>query len=478
MNRSEHGAVEDRGSAVCIIGAGPGGLSMARALRALGVPYEQFERHDDVGGLWDMRNPGSPVYESAHFISSRQLSGFIGYPMPVSWPDYPSHRHILSYVHGFADAYGLRSHIRFGLGVKRVRKESSGRWLVELAIGEQRRYAAVVCATGVNWNPALPALRGELHGEVRHANTYKSAAELRGKRVLVIGAGNSGVDIACDAAAHAARAFISMRRGYHIIPKHVLGEPADVFGEKAPWAPLWLKRLSMNTILGAVRGDVTRWGFPAPSHRLFESHPLLNDQILHHAQHGDLVVKPDVERLDGRQVVFSDGSREDVDLVLCATGYNWSIPYASDHFSWKSGRPELYLAMFNREHRNLFCIGYLETNSSAYKLFDTQAWMIASYLGAQRSAPGIASQFDALIASDAPDMSGGIRFVHSARHAVYLDAYTYKRYLKGLRQRFGWGEPDAAVYARLAVQPLPQPTLRERVRPEELRAHQELAHDA
>lgn len=451
MTPTTEPGVVDCGEATCIIGAGPGGLSAARALKAQGLPYEQFERHTDVGGLWDMDNPGSPIYESAHFISSRDLSGFMGFPMPKHFPDYPSHRQILSYVRSFANAYGLRGAIRLGTGVNQVRKDAAGHWVVELGDGTRRRYKAVICATGCNWDPNLPTFEGRFSGELRHSVTYRSGDEFRGKRVLVVGAGNSGADIACDAATHADRAFISVRRGYHFIPKHIFGMPADEFGESGPHLPLWLARPVMTGLLRLMTGDLTRFGLPRPDHRLFESHPLMNSQLLHHLQHGNIAVKPDISHFDGHAVVFKDGSREEVDLVLCATGYRWSCRYAAEYFEWRGGRPQLYLSMFSRDHRNLFGIGYLENNSSAYKLFDTQAFMIASYLRAQRDRDASAARFEQLIQRDQPDLSGGIRFVDSPRHAVYIDAHSFKTYLRKLRARMGWNELSEAFYDRVRV---------------------------
>ncbi|GKT20130.1 hypothetical protein AVHY2522_24850 [Acidovorax sp. SUPP2522] len=149
----------DRSAAVCVIGAGPGGLSAARALKMQGLDYDQFERHSDLGGLWDTTNPGSPVYASTHFISSRDLSGFIGYPMPRDYPDYPSHRQILAYLRSFADAFGLREKIQFNTGVQRIRKDSASRWVVELADGtrqHKREPLTTPCLTNPNreeWAP-------------------------------------------------------------------------------------------------------------------------------------------------------------------------------------------------------------------------------------------------------------------------------------------------------------------------------------
>lgn len=244
-----------------------------------------------------------------------------------------------------------------------------------------------------------------------------------------------------------------MRRGYHFIPKHLMGVPVDQIAETGPHLPLWLARPIFGGLLRFINGDLTRLGLPRPDHKLFESHPLLNAQLLHHLQHGNITVKPDIERLQGRHVLFKDGSQEEIDLVLCATGYKWSCPYATQYFAWSGGRPQMYLSMFNRTHRNLFGIGYLETNSSAYKLFDTQAHMIASYLKAQRTAPESARRFDGIIRSDTPDLFGGIQFVQSQRHAVYIEAHAFKAYLRKLRRRMGWGELSERMYDHLRTRP-------------------------
>lgn len=450
----------DCGDSVCIIGAGPGGLCMARALKRQGLSYEQFERHSDVGGVWDLDNPGTPMYESAHFISSRDLSGFLDFPMPKHFPDYPSNRQILEYVRAFAQAFDLYGPIRFNTGVEQVFKREDGRWLVTLAGGEQRCYRAVVCATGCNWDPNMPAIEGQFTGEIRHSVTFRKADEFKGKRVMIVGAGNSGADIACDAATHADKAFISLRRGYHFIPKHLFGLPADEVSEKGPQLPIWLVRPLFSLILRVLNGDVTRFGLPKPDHKLFESHPLMNTQLLHYLQHGDIQARPDVSHYDGNEVVFKDGRRETLDLVIYATGYKWSCKYAADYFEWKGGRPQLYLSIFSRQHHNLFGIGYLETNSSAYKLFDNEAHAIACYLRDQLQNPQRARDFEHLIAHDDPDLTGGINFIKSQRHEVYLEVHALKEQLRKLRQRFAWGDLDDGYYTALrqpSATPVAQP---------------------
>ena len=219
----------------CIVGAGPCGLLAARAFTLAGIPYDQFERHRDVGGIWDIDNPGTSMYQSAHFISSKFTSNFFGAPMPDHYPDYPDHRQILDYIRDFARRFGLRDKVTFGVEVLRatpIGADAAGGWRVELSSGESRVYKGLVVANGVTWTPSLPALSGP--GGVRGRGATcgdlpRSPAEFAGRRVLMVGGGNSGVDIACDAARAADAAFISLRRGYHFVPKHIFGVPTDVF---------------------------------------------------------------------------------------------------------------------------------------------------------------------------------------------------------------------------------------------------------
>lgn len=423
---------------VCVVGAGPAGLSMARALKRLGIAYEQFERHSDVGGIWDLDNPGTPMYESAHFISSRRTSGFFDYPMPASFPDYPSNRQILQYTRDFAATHGLRDAIQFGSAVTDVARVGQG-WEVTLGDGSRRRYRGVVCATGVTWTPRTPQHPGNFDGEIRHSVSYRRPEEFRGKRVLVVGLGNSGADIACDAAAHADAAFVSVRRGYHLFPKHLFGVPSDELGQRGPQLPLRIERPIFGALLRALQGDLRQYGLPKPDHKLFESHPLLNDQLLHYLRHGDVAIRPDIVQLEGSKVRFSGGATEDIDLILYATGYDWAIPYVRDDlFDWRDGRPDLYLTAFNRQHRNLFGVGYVELNSSAYTLFDQISNVVAHYLHDQLHSPARAARFDAMIAEDHPDLSGGLRFIDSARHRSYVDARTYRRVLARVRRQMGW----------------------------------------
>ncbi|WP_369166524.1 flavin-containing monooxygenase [Streptomyces sp. R28] len=434
----------------CVIGAGPAGLAVARALAERDLPYTHIERHTGPGGLWDIDNPGSPMYESAHFISSRTLSGFGGYPMPDHFADYPPHRQILSYLTSFAEAYGLRDRIEFGTEVRGVAKNPDGTWTVTRADGRESRHGQVVMCTGAQWHPSIPDVPGHFTGEIRHTVTYRSTDELRGKRVLVVGAGNSGLDIACDAARAAERAVISMRRGYWFIPKHLFGRPVDTIAAGGPHLPVWLQQKLFGTLLRIVNGDPRRLGLQKPDHKLFETHPAINSMLIHHLQHGDITARPAIARTDGSTVHFTDGTSDDFDLILLATGYVHKVPAAQQYFGDEQ-HPDLYLSSFSREHEGLFGVGFVETNSGAYQLFDAQAQLIASFIRDARSGLPTAERFARMIRSDRPDLTGGLRFVDSPRHTGYVHSEAIEKYLAKVAAGMGWrtrGRPPQVTSGR------------------------------
>ena len=161
---------------------------------------------------------------------------------------------------------------------------------------------------------------------------------------------------------------------------------------------------------------------------------------------------PDVERFAGKTVHFKDGRTEEIDLVLCATGYDWSIPYVPvDQFRWKGQRPDLYMAIFSRENPRLYVMGFLETNNGAYGLFDDMADLLTRTIVARAEGGEAARAVDALIGSDRPDLSGGIHFIATDRHATYVDGPAYRKQLRRVRRRLGWPELAPGCYGRLRI---------------------------
>lgn len=433
------GYMDDRSEKFCIIGAGSSGIAAAKNFLAAGIPFDCLEREDDIGGNWYFGAACSRVYASTHLVSSKVLTEYCDYPMPEEWPEYPSHRQTLEYLRSYARDFGLYERIEFGVGVESAKPQAAG-WEVTLTGGGVRRYRGVVIANGHNWDPRWPAYSGDFTGESIHSAQFKSADVLRGKRVLVVGGGNSGCDIACEAAIHADAAFLSTRRAYHVLPKFFRGRPIDQCNELLLWLrlPLWARRGAAAVLSHLVLGPAWRTGVPKPDHRLFESHPILNSQLHHHVGHGRLAMRPDVERLEGKRVRFVDGRQEEVDLVIYATGYRVSFPFvANEHLHWDGEAPRLYLNVFHPGRDDLFCIGLIQPDSGQFGLVDCQSRLVANYLRAKELQPARAERFRRLKAGGNDDLGSGVRYLQSPRHALEVEHHSYRRRLVRLAASLG-----------------------------------------
>ncbi|WP_137702108.1 flavin-containing monooxygenase [Marimonas lutisalis] len=419
-----------------LIGAGPMGLAAAKVMKEQGVAFQGFELSDGVGGLWDIAAPRSTMYESAHLISSKHMTEFADFPMRDEVAEYPSHREMKRYFDEFADHYGLREHYLFGAEVVRVEPlggDGEGWRVVWRRDGEEQEavFAGVMIANGTLSEPNLPEFEGEFAGEFLHSADYKSARQFDGKRVLVIGAGNSGCDIAVDAVHHAQSVDLSMRRGYYFVPKYVFGKPADTLGG-AIRLPMWLKRRVDGMILRWFVGDAQKYGLPKPDYRLYESHPVVNSLILFHLGHGDIAIRPDIARFDGRAVVFKDGSHREYDLVLAATGYRLHYPFIDDALlNWQGDAPHLYLNTIHPERDDLFVLGMVEASGLGWQGRHEQAEMVVRYIRGLRAGSAAAKALQAEKAGGFERATGGMKYLALARMAYYVDKSTYRKAVTG-----------------------------------------------
>lgn len=427
----------DRSDRFCIVGAGAAGLTAAKNFLEHGLDVEVIERADDVGGIWYYENPTSSIYASTRMISSRRLTEYTDFPMPSDAPPYLHHRQVWHYLRRYAEHFDLRRVIRFHTGVEHAQLDGP-LWSVRLSDGTCRRYRGLIVANGHNWHPRRPNWPGRFEGTVLHSSQYKTPDVLAGKRVLVVGAGNSGCDIAVEAARHAAVAFHSVRRGYHYIPKFLFGKPADETNETLLRLrlPLWLRRWISGMAIRLALGAPERVGLPRPDHRLFETHPIVNSELFYYLGHGAIRPKPDVAELCGREVRFADGTREAVDLMICATGFQIVFPFLpQDLVPWRDGRPDFYLNVFHPLHDHLFAIGLIQPDSGMFGLMDLQAQLAARFVRAQRENPPLADWLRQRKRRGHQAADGGIRYLASPRHALEVEHFSYRRLLQRHVQR-------------------------------------------
>lgn len=344
--------IVDRTDKQLIIGAGFVGLGMAQALKAADIAYDQVDASDDIGGNWY-----HGVYESAHLISSRKITQFTHFPMPPEYPDFPSAKNMRDYLNAFADRFDLREHIELNRLVTYVRPVEKNLWEVTFTHGEKRLYKGVLLCNGHHWSKRFPKFQGEFKGEMMHSKDYKHPDQLRGKRVLVIGGGNSACDLAAEAARVSQKCVLSMRESVWFIPKSFAGFPtADLVQW---WMPEWFQRLMVYGIIRLTFGTHADYGLPKPNYRVFDKHPTVNNEVPYYLQHGRILPKPEVRRLDGWDVEFSDRSREAFDLIVCATGFDVSYPFLPPELQRVEGATvQCYGGSFLDDYKGLYFIGW------------------------------------------------------------------------------------------------------------------------
>jgi cation diffusion facilitator CzcD-associated flavoprotein CzcO len=431
-------------SKVCIIGAGSSGIAACQVLKARGIAFECFEKGSQIGGNWRYENDNgmSSAYRSLHINTSRRVMAFKTLPMPDHFPDYPNHFEMAAYFDEFADHFGLREEIRFRTEVVSV-EPADGEWevTVEGEDGKRQadRYRAVLIANGHHWDPRWPepAFPGseEFGGEQIHVHHYREADVLRGKRVLVLGIGNSATDVAVESSRIADATFLAMRRGAYVLPKYLNGKPIDeTTNDFLSRFPISVQRFFSMRMLGIAAGSMTDYGLPEPDHKLFEAHPTVSSELLSRLGHGDVTVKPNIERFaGGRTTRFTDGSEEELDLVVYCTGYKMTFPFFEDGvFSSPDNRMPLYHRVVSVERPGLYFIGFIQPLGPIMPLAEAQCEWVADLL-ADRAALPPAAEMKREIASEERKMAK--RFVASKRHTVEVDFHPYLRQLRRERKQ-------------------------------------------
>ena len=452
----------------CVIGVGSSGIAALKALAERGIPVDCFEKSDRVGGNWVFANTNgmSSAYRSLHTNTSRERMAYSDFPMPRSYPDYPHHTQIARYFDDYARRFGLLDRITFETGVEHASRADDGVWTVTLDTGESRRYDALLVANGHHWDPRWPepSYPGRFDGAEMHSHHFVDAAGFRDSNVLVVGMGNSAMDIAVESSFVARRTMLSARRSAHVLPKYALGRPIDQIGVSplTPLVPFPVRQALFRAIYRLVVGRVERYGLPSPDHRLLESHPTLSADFLGRVAQGEVAWKPGIESLAADRVRFVDGSIEPVDVIVWCTGYKVSFPFFDEGFvAAPDNELALYRRVFEPGVANLFFVALLQPLGATMPLAEAQGRWIAAYLRGEYHLPSRAAM-EADIRREHERLRR--RYVASKRHTMEVDfddyLYALRRELKAGARRaraggFRLPVPARALRSALRLQERP-----------------------
>jgi dimethylaniline monooxygenase (N-oxide forming) len=429
---------------VCLIGAGSSGIAAAKALHERGVPFDCFEKSDRVGGNWvfENRNGMSAAYRDLFINTSRPRMAYSDFPMPESYPDFPHHTQIAAYFEQYVDHFGFRDKIRFNTGVEHASRGADGVWTVRLEGGETHRYEALVVANGHHWDPRWPepAFPGSdaFYGVQMHAHSYVDNEIFKDKRVVVLGMGNSAMDIAVESSYVAEETYLAARQGVWIVPKYIFGKPVDQM-RNDPRIPFKIRQRVTQKLIKSYAGPPERYGLPQPNHRFGEAHPTVSGRILDRIQHGTIAPKPNIAAFEGSRVRFVDESTVEADVAVYCTGYKITFPFFDDDLiSAPDNHIELYRRVFHPQIENVFFIGLLQPLGAIMPLAEAQGAWVGDYLRGDYELPS-RSELTADIEADQRAMRE--RYVASKRHTIqvdfddYLHALAYERQAGAARAR-------------------------------------------
>ncbi|XP_039412140.1 flavin-containing monooxygenase 5-like isoform X1 [Corvus cornix cornix] len=428
---------------VAIIGAGASGLCTLKCCLDEGLEPTCFERSKDIGGLWRFEehpeDGRASIYRSVIINASKEMMCFSDFPIPEDFPNYMHNSKIMEYFRMYAQHFDLLRHIRFRTSVCRVSKRpdfaSSGQWeVVTESEGKQEAavFDAVLVCSGHHTDAHLPlsSFPGleKFEGWYLHSRDYKSPQPFWGKQVVVVGIGNSGIDIAVELSHTAKQVFLSTKRGSWVLHRVAeSGYPSD-FSYMSRFTQLLQYLLPPNVINFFVerklnaRFDHTLYGLK-PKHRVFDQHPTVNDDLPNRIISGRVRVKPNIQEFTETSAIFEDGTREDVDAVVFATGYSFSFPFL-EGFKVVENQIPLYKFVFppDLEKPTLAFIGFIQPLGAIMPISELQCrWATRVFKGLQ----GLPPLADMLAEITQTKERMAQRYVKSQRHTIQVDYIPY-----------------------------------------------------
>ena len=391
---------------VLIIGAGPAGLAAAAALKALEVPFDLVDRAAHVGGIWDEEREDTPVWPAMEMVSSTAFTQYEDMLQPVSFPDFLSPGQMGKYLRAYAARHDLTAHFRPRTEVRHARPFGGGIWEVEMSTGEIGVYAAVISAHGISERPHRPAWADDVPESVTvlHAKDWTGPDGLEGKRVLVVGAGQSGADIAVDAARRALEVRWAMRSGHWVVPRRIGSVPGDVAASREPAVLGPLNERIAETVISRAAGGPVSAGLPRPQRGLLEDQVIVSDDLLDRVREGRVTPTGAVTgvRGDGSLVYAEEeGAGYAPDVIVLATGYETGASHLPETVvpRTSTGELDLFLGAFPRGRDDLIVLGQHRVVGGVLPVLVEQADIAAYLLRSVRDGSPSAERFRRLRAA-------------------------------------------------------------------------------
>ena len=422
------------GNRVCVIGAGPSGITAAKNCIENGLDVVVFEKNDKVGGNWvfNSKTGHSSVYENTFLISSKIWSEFEDFAMPSSFPDYPSHIQLQNYFESYARNFGVLEKVRFDHTVIDAKPVGEKGWSITFIdnTGTEKTevFDYVMVSNGHHNVPKYPTYPGNYSGKFLHSHDFKGVDESwRDKQVLVIGAGNSACDISVEASRMTKTVHMSMRSPQWFFPKFIFGQPGDVFAARSKWLPRKLRQYGLKVLVRLIQGPYSRYGLPENTTLPLNTHPTLNSDLMDFIRHGRIKPMPAIKSWDGLTVEFVDGTKKDFDIVCAATGYWTVFPFFDENLiDFKElAQIPLYKKMMHEKFSNLYFIGLFQPIGCIWPLADYQAKLACLEILGRYKRPR-----DMHAAVDYELKNRHFDFGPGQRHAMEVDFHTFREELK------------------------------------------------
>ncbi|HVB68723.1 MAG TPA: NAD(P)-binding domain-containing protein [Acetobacteraceae bacterium] len=420
---------------VAVIGAGACGLCAAKYLLEAGFDVTVFEIGSQIGGMWCYQNDNgrSSAYRTLHINTSRGVTRFSDLDFDAATQPFPDHADMHRYLVAYAEHFGVAPRIRFNRRVTAVRPAftpgtAPPAWDVVTETDGAERFDAVIVATGHLSAPLDVSMLAGFGAGYLHSHHYREPEPFVGQRVCVVGVGNSACDIASDICVTSARTVLVARSGAVILPKLMFGRAfTDITAKiQRPWIPRALRQRVTRFLAWLAHGDITKLGFKPPGELV---HTTSNATVVTDIAYRRITVQQGIESVEGKRIRFSDGSEEEFDALIAATGYRIDLDFIPPEVvQVVDNRLDLYLRIIPPDWPGLFFLGFFNTDTALNMVFEHQARFVREILLNNATPPDPKAMRQAIAERHAWYAN---RFKHTPRHTIEEE---HVRYLNDLRR--------------------------------------------